>query len=103
MKTRTKVNEKEKPAKTTAKKDFHQPDKIQLLRNLILHLPLLLVFSEAPNGLRYQRVGELGGGLRCGKNSKPEKYSKVGETPRASGARFVRPHDWQKKEPDEKM
>ena len=55
------------------------------------------------NGLRYQRVGELGSGLRCGKNSKPEKYSKVGETPRASGARFVRPHDWQKKEPDEKM
>ena len=48
-------------------------------------------------------MGELGGGLRCGKNSKPEKYSKVGETPRASGARVVRPHDWQKKEPDEKM
>ena len=57
---------------------------------------------QQPNGLRYQRVGELGEGLRCGKNSKPEKYSKVGETPRASGARFVRPHDWQKKDPDEK-
>ena len=36
------------------------------------------------------------------KNSKPENYSKVGETPHASGACFVRPHDWQKKEPDEK-
>ena len=36
------------------------------------------------------------------KNSKPENYSTVGQTPRASGARFVRPHGWRKKLPDEK-
>ena len=41
-----------------------------------------LVSLVPPNGLRYQRVGGLGGGLRCGKNSKPENYSKVGQTPR---------------------
>ena len=64
---------------------------------------IVLYFSEsAPNGLRYLRVGGRGGGLRCRKNSKPEKYSKVAQTPRASGARFVRPHGWQKKETDEK-
>ena len=54
------------------------------------------------NGLRYQQVGGLGGGLRCGKNSKPEKYSKVAQTPPQSGARFVRPHGWRKKLTDEK-
>ena len=67
MKTRTEVNEKEKPAKTTAKKRLLPNDKLQLLRNLILHLPLLLLFSEAPNGLRYLRVGGLGFCLGAGK------------------------------------
>ncbi|MEK6750710.1 MAG: hypothetical protein AABZ00_00480 [Chloroflexota bacterium] len=35
MKTRTEVNEKDKLAKTTAKKDFRQLDKLQFLQNLI--------------------------------------------------------------------
>ncbi len=40
--------------------------------------------------------------MRCGKNSKPENYSKIAQTPRASGACIVRPHGWQKKQTDEK-
>jgi len=56
LKTRTEVTEKEKPPKPPLKRLLPN-DKLQLLRNLILHLPLLLVFSEAPNGLRYWQVG----------------------------------------------
>jgi len=34
-----------------------------------------------PNGLRYPRVGGLGKGLRCRKNSKPEKCLKMPQNP----------------------
>lgn len=63
---------------------------------LILYCLCTQLCKGRANGLRYQRVGGRGGGLRCGKSSKPEKYSKVGQTPHTSGARFVRPHGWQK-------
>ncbi len=36
------------------------------------------------------------------KNSKPGNYSKVAQTPHASGARIVRPHGWQEKQTDER-
>jgi hypothetical protein len=89
LKTRTELNEKEKPTKTTAKKRLLPADKLQLLRNLILHLPLLLVFSEAPNGLRYLRWG---GGRRsrpARKMIRRRKLLEIAAESPASGARFV--------------
>jgi len=46
-----------------------------------LSLLLVLLFSEAPNGLRYPRVGGRGQCLRCRKSPKPEKCLKMPQTP----------------------
>ena len=79
MKTRTEVNEKEKPAKTTAKKLFLLSGKILINAKLtfalafVFELALAFAFDLAPNGLRYPQVGGRGQCLRCRKNSKPEK------------------------------
>ncbi len=40
-----------------------------------------MLFDQAPNGLRYPRVGGRGKCLRCRKKPKPEKYSKIAQNP----------------------
>jgi hypothetical protein len=75
------VKQKEKLAKTTAEKRLSPTDKLQLLQNLILHLPLLLVFSEAPNGLRYLRVGGRGQCLGAGKTRSQKNACKSRRLP----------------------
>jgi hypothetical protein len=43
--------------KPPLKKDFRQLDKLQFFAEPDLSLLLVLLFSEAPNGLRYLRWG----------------------------------------------
>jgi len=77
LKTRTKVNEKEKPAKTTAKKRPLPNDKILMKTKLAF----ALVFREATNGLRYWAGGWAWILFESRENSKPENYLKTARLP----------------------
>jgi len=50
-------------------------------RFFILLLLTTNCWGQPPNGLRYLRVGGVGKGLRCRKNSKPEKCLKMPQNP----------------------
>ena len=57
------------------------PSALRTIQNLSLHLLLVLLFSEAPNGLRYLRVGGRGLCLGAGKTRSQKKACKPRRLP----------------------